>query len=186
MAAGVASALVLAGCGSNAATPSSSTAADTSPASSGDQCLVGQWDVDLQTLAPQASSLIKDLTNQQMSGSVEVTFTPTRLTAQYSVKLQARQQTSGKPAAAIVVTMRGTSRSNYTANGTTMAVSKPSGAVKSQQTTTVAGKSRTTDATKLFSPITDFTSESLAYSCTGNSLRLSNMAGFSMSASRRG
>lgn len=184
--AAVVSALTLAGCGSDTAAPTSSVTAVTSPASSADQCLVGQWVVDLQTLAPQTSSLIKDLTNPQMSGSIGVTFTPTALTAQYAAKLQAQQQTPAKPTTAIVVTMSGASRSDYTANGTTLAVSKPSGVVKSQKTTTVAGKSQRTDATELFSPITDFTSESLAYSCTGNSLRLSNMAGFSMSASRKG
>lgn len=177
--------VALAGCGSDSASPSSSTTGRASTNNSGDACLVGQWNVDLQTLGPQATSLIKGLTDPQMSGSVGVTFTATTVTAKYAARLQAQQQPAGKPASAIVVEMNGTTRSDYTANGTTIAVSKASGAVKAKQTTTVAGKSRTTDATELFSPITDFTSESVAYSCTGNSLRLSNMAGFSMSASRQ-
>lgn len=184
-----------AGCGSTAeSSPSQSASASKSASTSvspsggnvapGDECLVGAWNVDMNDLALHVPRLIQGGTTATASGSIGFVFNAATVKANYAAVVTIEQALDRKPTASVVAKTTGLAEARYAANGTTMLLSGGRNQIKTTQAVTVNGKTTAPNIPFDLEALTDFTSDTVAYSCSSDLLRLANRSGFAVTANR--
>ena len=179
-----AGALVLTACSSSP--DASGSASPSASASNSAACLVGSWAVDSSQFATAADDVLTTTANGSLAGEVSLGFTESQMTATYNAKFTAKQPDSAsKTVSDLSVEMRGGSTASYMANPSTLALSGGNSAIVLTVTTTTNGVTRTIKDVKPYQPLVSFSSGTVAYSCNGTSLYLTNQGGMVLAATRK-
>lgn len=139
----------------------------------------------MRLFASNAGAAVPGLTRRAASGSINIGVTPETFTTTFDAMLSGSQPAQGdKQSAQYDVQLAGGSTASYSANAATLAMSDPSGAINVTAKVTVDGKSTAVDDVTIFEPLGAFTSGTVAYTCTGDSMTVTNQAGVSLNATR--
>ena len=177
-----AGALALTACSSSANNSGSQTPSPTDPAA----CLVGSWAVTNSLFADAADDVLTTTANGTLTGEVGLGFTQDQFTTTYNAQFTAKQPDSAaKTVSDLSVEMRGGSTATYTANPSTLSVSGGNSAISLTATSTLNGVTRTIKDVKPYEPLVSFTTGTVAYTCNGTSLYLTNQAGMVLTATRK-
>lgn len=175
-------AAMLGACSASVSSPVPTASSDRprSPAA----CLVGGWQVNPAAFAVSARDVMPGTEVGTLTGDVSLGFTDTQMTATFNGALKAVASGTADAPTAVLVDMRGASTATYAATSSTFALSDGNSAIVLTASTTTGGVTKEqTDVTR-YEPLTNFSSGTVAYSCNGSSLVLTNQSGMVLTATR--
>ncbi len=172
--------MVLAGCGSTSGSTPTSSPSDPS------KCLIGSWTVSGPQYASAADDVLNGATKGSVTGEIGVGFADGRMTTTFNA-VYTTKSASDDPKAVqdLSIEMRGGSTAAYVANPSTLSLSGGSSAIAVTATTTSNGVTKQVETVQPYSPLVNFYSGTLAYTCGSTSLYLTNQDGMVLTATRK-
>ncbi len=178
-----AGALVLAGCSSTSS--SSDVSASPSPSDPG-KCLLGSWTVDPGQFASSADDTIDATVGGTIDGDIGLGFADSQVATTFNAVYRTKQPGGNASVGELSVEMRGGATATYSAGVATLLLSGGNSGIVLTATSTKDGVTNTIKDVRPYRPLINFSSGTVAYTCKGTSLLLTNQNGMVLTAIRKG